>query len=141
MLLAQRHFIIIHQPVSDYPTQWHHQLQSKFISFHQGRPSPRLFISLGVRGHVAGQMVPLAEGFAAHGAAKLLFSGASLLVLLLAMVRAHVVDEVGRHAETDPAERAHILTRVHTGEGRQQRSPLVLLLLLLLVILLLLEKF
>lgn len=89
---------------------------------------------LVVRGHVSGQVVPLPEGLVADGALELLLASPldhRLHGKLLLVVRAHVVDEVGGHAEGGVALGAPVLCRqAQRGEGgwqqRQRRRDLQL---------------
>lgn len=74
-----------------------------------------------MRGHVSGQVVPLTEGLVADGALELLLApplDERLHGELLLVVRAHVVDQVGGHAEGGVALGAPVLGgQAEGGEG------------------------
>ena len=67
-----------------------------------------------MRGHVSGQVVPLSEVFVADRAGEFLLPPPPHVGLrseLLLVVRAHVEDEVGGHAEGQVAFGAPVLHR------------------------------
>ena len=77
-----------------------------------------LQLAVVMRGHVSGQVMPLAEVLAANWAAQLLLALLAHRVALAPMLRPHVVHQVRGHAETEIALGAHVLRRGTDGTAR-----------------------
>jgi len=74
-----------------------------------------------VRGHVPREVVPLAERLSADLASQLVVLASLHRVELALVMRSHVVDEVGRHAEAGVALGAPVLRQIQRRERRRQR--------------------
>lgn len=89
-----------------------------------GSESLELCVAVLVRRHVPRQVVALAEVLAAHGAPELLLALLAHRVRagVAPVLRAHVVNEIGSHAEAEIAFGAHVLRRGRGETGRERRG-------------------